>query len=66
MKDMAGFTESGIALDFPSDSWFRFQQSKPYSDVSGFGFKEMDACYLFQGTNRRKNERPNRTFNIYL
>lgn len=43
---MAGFTESNITLDFPKDSWFRFQQSKPYSDISGFGFKEMDACYV--------------------
>ena len=43
---MAGFTESGITLDFPSESWFRLQQSKPYSDVSGFGFKEMDACFI--------------------
>lgn len=43
---MAGFTESGTTLDFPSESWFRFQQSEPYSDVSCFGFKEMDACYI--------------------
>ena len=43
---MAGFTESGTTLEFPSENWFRFQQSKPYCDVSGFGFKEMDACFL--------------------
>jgi len=51
---MPGFTESGITLDFASGSWFRFQQSKPYSDVSGFGFKEMDACYLCQGPNGQR------------
>lgn len=43
---MAGFTESGITLNFPTDSWFRFEASKPYSDISGFSFKEMDACWL--------------------
>ncbi|MBO5628275.1 MAG: hypothetical protein J5965_04265 [Aeriscardovia sp.] len=43
---MAGFSESGIDLDFTSGTWFRFQESEPYSSVSGFGFKEMDACYL--------------------
>lgn len=43
---MAGFTESGITLDFDKETWFRFQQSEPYCRVSGFGFKEMDACYV--------------------
>ena len=43
---MAGFTESGITLDFDKETWFRFQQSEPYCRVSGFGFKEMEACYV--------------------
>lgn len=43
---MAGFTESGITLDFPTDSWFRFEGTKPHSDISCFGFKEMDACWV--------------------
>ena len=43
---MAGFTESNITLDFPTSDWFRFEKSKPYSSISGFHFKEMDACWL--------------------
>ncbi len=43
---MNGFSESGITLEFAGGMWFRFQQSRPYSDVSGLGFKEMDACYV--------------------
>lgn len=43
---MAGFTESSITLDFPTEHWFRFEKSSPYSMVSGFHFKEMDACWV--------------------
>lgn len=43
---MAGFTESNITLDFPTSDWFRFEKSKPYISISGFHFKEMDACWL--------------------
>lgn len=41
---MAGFTESGITLEF-DDFWFRFQGSKVFSGITGIGNKEMDACY---------------------
>lgn len=51
---MAGFSESGIDLDFTSGAWFRFQKSEPYSNISGFGFKEMDACYLEFGSDGSK------------
>lgn len=43
---MAGFTESNITLDFPSPHWFRFEHSLPYSEVSAFHYKEMDACWV--------------------
>lgn len=44
---MSGFTESNITLDFPSTGkWFRFQQSEPYASLSGYSFKEMDACWV--------------------
>ncbi len=43
---MAGFTESSITLDFPTEHWFRFEKSSPYDKVSGFHFKEMDACWV--------------------
>lgn len=43
---MAGFVESGISLDFPTDSWFRFEKTEPHKSISGFNFKEMDACWV--------------------
>lgn len=43
---MSGFTESSITLDFPTGSWFRFEKSQPYSSISGFHYKEMDACWV--------------------
>lgn len=43
---MAGFSESNITLDFPTEHWFRFEKSKPYSSISAFHFKEMDACWV--------------------
>lgn len=43
---MAGFTESGITLDFPTSSWFRFEKTEPHKSVSCFNFKEMDACWV--------------------
>lgn len=49
---MAGFVESGIELDFPTDSWFRFEKSEPHKSVSCFSFKEMDACWIDNEHNR--------------
>lgn len=43
---MNGFTESGITLNFPTNTWFRLQDCKTYKDNSGYHFKEMDACWL--------------------
>lgn len=43
---MSGFTESNITLDFPTGCWFRFEKSQPYSSISGFHYKEMDACWV--------------------
>lgn len=43
---MAGFTESSITLDFPTGHWFRFERSSPYDRISGFHYKEMDACWV--------------------
>lgn len=43
---MAGFSESNITLDFPTEHWFRFEKSKPYNSISAFYFKEMDACWV--------------------
>lgn len=43
---MAGFTESGITLDFSTDTWFRFEKTEPHKSISHFHFKEMDACWL--------------------
>ena len=43
---MAGFTESSITLDFSTEHWFRFEKSSPYDKLSGFHFKEMDACWV--------------------
>jgi len=43
---MAGFTESGITLEFSTESWFRFEKAEPYKSVSCFCFKEMDACWV--------------------
>lgn len=42
---MASLVESGITLDFPTTDWFRFEKKEPYASLSGFGFKEMDACW---------------------
>ncbi|QZE13283.1 hypothetical protein K4L44_11875 [Halosquirtibacter laminarini] len=42
---MNGFTESGITLNFPDTRWFRFQDLDVYKQLSGFNFKEMDACW---------------------
>lgn len=43
---MAGFTESGITLDFSTDTWFRFEKTEPHKSISHFHFKEMDACWV--------------------
>lgn len=43
---MAGFTESGITLDFPTDSWFRLEKTEPHKSISCFHFKEMDICWV--------------------
>lgn len=43
---MTGFTESSITLDFSTEHWFRFEKSSPYDKISGFHFKEMDACWV--------------------
>ena len=43
---MAGFTESGITLDFPTQDWFRFEKSQPYAGISGYHYKELDACWV--------------------
>lgn len=43
---MSGFAESGITLDFPTPTWFRFEDIGTYQGLSGFSFKEMDACWL--------------------
>nr|WP_321356675.1 hypothetical protein [uncultured Draconibacterium sp.] len=40
-----GFTESNITLDFPDNKWFRFEDKSAYQQLSGFSFKEMDACW---------------------
>ena len=42
---MASLIESGITLDFPTTDWFRFEKKEPYASLSGYGFKEMDACW---------------------
>lgn len=51
---MAGFTESNITLDFPTAKWFRFEKSEPYAQLSGFGFKVMDACW-YEDTGENKD-----------
>lgn len=43
---MAGFIESGITLDFPTEDWFRFERTEPHKSISCFNFKEMDACWI--------------------
>lgn len=48
---MSGFTESGITLNFPTNTWFRLQDCKTYKDNSGYHFKEMDACWLDAASN---------------
>lgn len=40
------YTESSITLDFPDDNCFRFQDCTIYKPLSGFKFKEMDACWM--------------------
>ena len=38
-------TESGTTLTFPDKNYFRFQDCDAYRSLSGFHFKEMDACW---------------------
>lgn len=40
------YTESNIQLNFPDNNHFRFQDLRTYQKLSGFTFKEMDACWL--------------------
>lgn len=42
---MAGFRESGVELDFPNGKWFRFCDLPSYRKLSGYNFKEVDACW---------------------
>lgn len=42
---MAGFRESGVELDFPNGKWFRFYDLPSYRKLSGYNFKEVDACW---------------------
>lgn len=48
---MSGFKESGISLDFPTNSWFRFQDCNAFKHLSGNHFKEMDVCWLDRTDN---------------
>jgi len=43
---MPGFTESSITLDFPDNNFFRFEYCQGYNNLSGYYFKEMDACWF--------------------
>ncbi len=40
------FTESGITLNFPDNNYFCFENCRGYQKLSGFHFKEMDACWI--------------------
>ena len=42
---MAGFRESGVELDFPDGKWFMFCDLPSYRRLSGYKFKEVDACW---------------------
>lgn len=42
---MPRFTESSITLDFPDTNFFRFEACEGYTSLSGYHFKEMDACW---------------------
>lgn len=48
---MPGFTESNITLDFPDENFFRFASCNGYTALSGYYFKEMDACWFDAATN---------------
>jgi hypothetical protein len=48
---MPGFTESNITLEFPDTQFFRFQDCPGYQKLSGYHFKEMDACWVDKNTN---------------
>jgi hypothetical protein len=39
-------TESGITLNIPDESYFRFQNCRAYQHLSRMSFKEMDVCYF--------------------
>lgn len=39
---MPEFEESGIRVEFPDDSWFRFSAMRAYARLSGQNLKEMD------------------------
>lgn len=38
-------SESNISLHFPDHRYFRFQDCEGYKKLSGYHFKEMDACW---------------------
>lgn len=48
---MAGFRESGVELDFPNGKWFRFYDLPSYRKLSGYNFKEVDACWNRKAEN---------------
>ena len=39
------YIESNIKLNFPDSNHFRFQDIEAYKELSGYSFKEMDACW---------------------
>ncbi len=42
---MSVIAESNITLQFPDDNYFRFSDCQGYTSLSGYYFKEMDACW---------------------
>jgi hypothetical protein len=42
---MPGFSESSITLNFPDGNFFRIADCPAYRGLSGYHFKEMDACW---------------------
>lgn len=48
---MHTFTESNITLNFPDTNYFRFADCAGYKRLSGYSFKEMDACWYDTTTN---------------
>ena len=48
---MPGFTESNITLNFPDNNFFRFANCPGYRSLSGYSFKEMDACWYDESCN---------------